>query len=333
MDVKLLSPSDVKEELAKNNPDKIINLTIPGKGVELGWDDGFILHTGPKHSYKVPLNNIDVLTRRVGISSGGMYNEYPNLLVHNFNYVAPRKSLSGKLHIKDDNVVSFSTDDGYVVKGEKVIDLMEKNIPGVAFDQVYKTSGDIQHLHAFSQDKKFITNIGDKANKDIFRHGVTVEYSPTGIALPKVHGYALRTICMNGQIGMGQVFRSTVGDNDEHWFDINIKKAFKYTSTFVDKIKSLLGVKLNKAKVEDALESLYEDLRVPKKIRERISLRIAEHGADTAYDLYNHLTYVASHYKVARENPDFIPRLMESAGKLVEHQRGSCSSCNRLFLR
>ena len=50
------------------------------------------------------------------------------------------------------------------------------------------------------------------------------------------------------------------------------------------------------------------------------------------YDIFNHVTHVASNYKRVRENAGLSARLMRIGGHFAQHLEDMCRTCSRPIL-
>ena len=120
----------------------------------------------------------------------------------------------------------------------------------------------------------------------------------------------------------------SLGMDHKSWLKANIKDATSATSDVFVKIKDLRDKKIKEDPIV-FLSNIFDELRISDKLQNSILYRLGEEGADNMYDLFNHITYTASHNSDIRANPEARNRLMRVSTHYVDHVQDVCGSCNR----
>lgn len=159
---------------------------------------------------------------------------------------------------------------------------------------------------------------------DIVSGGAYLEFSPTGISSPLIKGFIQRLVCTNGAIASEDTFTFNFGGDDSQSFNKWLKASLIAASKSVKKtaatLREMAGQKINPSEVLDHVLKA----GLPEEVKNSIRSKVMDEGASTMYDLYNHLTYVASH-EVNDER--IVHRLMENASTINGHR--NCPVCHR----
>ena len=160
-----------------------------------------------------------------------------------------------------------------------------------------------------------------------------IENNPFKSPSTKIESFLERMICLNGIIAPGVHWSAPKymkGDADE-WLSDSIKKAEKESRKMFDSVNKLAKNKID-VNLMDFLDNMYEQLNVPETVRDLITRRIVKEGAEIMYDIFNHVTHVASNYKRVRENESLSARLMRAGGHFAQHLEDMCRTCSRPIL-
>ncbi len=324
--VEVLSKEEVLEKLTNSGPTRDYVIELGSGGTRLVEEEGLRIQHG-KHTYALTDTAMQSLLRSVNLppSLYSKISDYPDLTAYIINYFAERKTIVKKMFTRSRTALAFAAPETTAIPNAEIIDVLDKNIKEVRFDQLYEYPVGVMNIHCFTGNgTKF-----EVAQGDYFKYGVKVTNSPIGLVRPSVSAYAVRLTCTNGSVEVDDIWRAP-GVYEPNWLASSIKSARKVSIAFFEKIKALTGVKLDQEHVDAVLESIYEDLEVPMKVRDAISRRVVKHGAATMYDIFNHVTYVGSHYEIARENPRLISRLMSIGGAIASHST-TCPNCYHLI--
>jgi len=325
METQVLTKEQALDACSKNEPKRDYIIELGVKGTQLVEDDGLRLQHG-KRSYSLSNVAMGSLMKSVNLPSTLYHkiSDYPDLVAYIVNYFASRNNIVKKMFVRDGLVLGFTSPDQFVIPNAQIIENLDKNIPEIRFDQLYEYPKGVANFHCFTGNgNKF-----EVAKDDYFKYGVKVSNSPIGLVRPTVGAYAVRLVCTNGAVSVDDIWHAP-GKYEPGWLQSSIKSAKKVSTNFFEKIKALNGAKIDREHLDEVLESIYGDLSVPLGVRDYITRRVMKHGAENMYDLFNHITYIGSHYSVARENPRLISRLMDVGGAMVNHNE-TCPTCHHL---
>lgn len=173
---------------------------------------------------------------------------------------------------------------------------------------------------------------GQPKRGDIFRAGVAFEYSPSDKRAMTIRGMNYRLVCTNGAYSVETVKssrRHTPADPYQ-WIQENTAIVWQAADSQFERLRVLAETRLPTHDRGELVDHVFNELRIPLVAREYITDRMLTEGADTMYDFFNHITYVASHSIVAEEDPRLQVRLMSTAAQLTDHP-AICETCMRLL--
>ena len=239
----------------------------------------------------------------------------PDFLAHQLNHWMPQLGAMNMV-TKGGELVALSSAQVPLVNPSRVLQKIESTVKPTNYSRL-RASADKVEIYAVGESQEAIRK------GDIVRGGVYVAFSPIGTFLPHVKGFVERLVCTNGAIaGQDTLVFSFGGDNGDSilkWMGDSLKRAYKYLKPEANRLREMANTKINPSEVIDhVLRS-----RLPEGVRNQIRACVMDEGAPTLYDLYNHITYVASH---EIEDGDVAHRLFERAGTVGEHR--SCPVCH-----
>ncbi len=310
------------------DPSRSFVIDLGSKDTKLEQDGEMVLtHKGKTHKMSELAKQSLIVSAGLPKGLSKALQSYPDLLVHNVAYMAKKRNLALRVYTRGRNVLAITDPNLMTIPNERIIETIDKRVDDVAFDQVYETPKGVFNFHAFTQGD--VENPMQIVPGDIFKYGVRVSNSPYGIRRPAVSGYLVRGICLNGAVSVDDVWTAPYKDDPE-WLDASIRSARKVSRGFFKKIKALSDITIDPDHIDEMLESIYGNLQVPQGVREFVSGRVIKEGATTMYDIFNHMTYVGSHYRAVQDHPSFIIRLMQAGGALTNHA-SSCGSCYQIL--
>ena len=323
-EVQVLDKAQALEKVTKIDPTRAITMEM--KKSTIDSEGNSLILSYNKKDYSVSASGTESMLKMLRQPTDIAKNveEHPKLVANYVKYFLDRKDIAAKVLFNKNRVVGFTSPDALVIPNSDVIETITKVLPEAQFDHIYNPKDGITEIHCFNGNGQRET----VAPGDYFKTGVKVTNSPTGIIRPIVSAYALRLVCTNGAVAMSDIWRAQASSEPE-WLQGAVKGALSVAKKeFLDRIRALKDVAIDKEHIEELLGSIFEDLRIPTSLRETISRRIMGKGADNFYDLFNHFTYIGSHYEIARSTPRFITRLMQAGGALTHH-RSVCGQCHR----
>ena len=326
-DRELLTIDEAREKVGEGNyrTSKPIDFSEKSNRIDHDGDD-YVLIQG-KRDRRITKGGMSNLVRVMGlpVALPTKVAAHPDLVKEFLNKVAERRSLIYRALSKNNSVVSFTDGDQTIISNSQILDSAEKVLGEPQFDRV-KIEDDGDSSFAIVSDK----NNKLKVKDDKFLGGVRVENNPFRSQSTKIEAYLERLVCLNGQIAPSALWSApkTIEDDVGEWVTSNIGHAFKASEGMFNSIANLADRKID-ADMMDFLENMYEQLKVPEAARDVITRRIVKEGADTLYDVFNHITYVASNYRAIREDASLSARLMRIGGHFAQHVEAICNACNR----
>lgn len=218
---------------------------------------------------------------------------------------------------KDDNLVALTRPTSPILSPTMILDKIENTLhPNDYFRATIK------------EDKVCIYVVGQVEEAvrkgDVVRGGAYIEFSPTGVTSPLVKGFIERLICTNGAVSNEDTlifsFGGDEGGSFNKWLRNSLVSATKSVKKTAVTLREMANTKINPSEVLDHV------LRasLPDMVKDSIRAKVMDQGAPTMYDLYNHITYVASHEV---EDEQIVHRLMTNASEVGKHK--SCPVCHR----
>ena len=279
------------------------------------------------------------------ITPGGIYNmmrsmklppalpkrlqAHPDLVANLVSEYADRQAISLRSLSRGKSIVSFVDTDHTLVSNTQILEGVRNAFGEPLFSHVNTHDDGKASFNIVSEEKKKLIVGKD----DSFLGGVRIENNPLASSTTRIESYLSRLVCLNGQISTRAHWSAPrqIEDDASNWIKMNIGHARVESEKMFDSIARLADKKID-ANMMDFIENMYEQLKVPEKVRDLITRRVVKEGAETLYDLFNHITYVASNYKSVRQDPELSARLMRIGGHFAEHIEDSCSSCSRPVL-
>ena len=290
--------------------------------------DEFLLVTGKKEKMitKSGMTNL-MHAMRLPPSLPKRLEAYPDILQDVVNRVSDRSGMALRTLSRRSAIMSFLEGDHTLISNAQLLDATERALKEPLFDGAVTTEDGRASFAVVSESVNPKLLIG---KKDKFLGGVRMENNPLRASSTKIEAYLERLVCLNGQISSQAIWTAprSIDDDVGDWLNMNIGHAAKESEKMFDSISKLAGRKID-AEMSDFLENIYEQLKVPEKVRDLITRRIHKEGCDTLYDLFNHITYVASNYRKVRDDADLSARIMRIGGHFAEHIDHTCRSCNR----
>jgi hypothetical protein len=250
----------------------------------------------------------------------------PKLLAMNVNYLMGKQAGGARALQVKNRIMAFAPPDASIIKNQEVLNAIEKRFGKEAkIDKCDIGVDGLTNINVVSEENELKIEKGD-----LFNSGVHIQNHPFGVVRPEIDGYLLRLVCLNGAIGTDEVFRApmTMGEDPKQWLHSSIKKARYTTSKLFSHIKELKGKAIT-GNTQDLLDGLYIELDIPNRVQDLINSRVHKHGADSMYDIFNHLTYVASNIGAVRREPILRNRLMRASSHFASHIGEVCQNCQR----
>ena len=251
---------------------------------------------------------------------------HPDLVRNLVNDVCDRNGAYFRTLSKRNSIVSFVDAEQTLISNSEILDAAKSALKEPLFDSAFIDEEGRGKFTIVSEAKNKM-NVG---KNDRFLGGVRVENNPLRASSTKIEAYLERLVCLNGAISTQAHWTAPRNMDAEikEWLVTSMGSAVNESNSMFTSIAKLADKKID-ANMMDFLENMYDQLKVPEKARDLITRRVVKEGADTLYDLFNHITYVASNYRAIRENPDLSARLMAIGGHFSEHIEQICKSCNR----
>jgi len=247
----------------------------------------------------------------------------------NYWYAGEKAGEQVKLIKKNDSVIALTRPSIDVISNVRLLEEVEKALgdrEGLVYDRV---NNDIRLTH-FS-----ITGPSASTPRtgDVVRAGLTVQNSLVGEHPIEVGVYLYRLVCSNGAISAQNLFKWSRRHDQEDfmgWFASASQNAVNSFNHEFDHLQKLSEIPM-RGYMSDVLSSFFDEYSIPVSLREDLmSSIIAEGKADSLYDIWNAVTYVASHSKKLVDNPMGVRRLMKVAGDMLVN-KAVCSECHSLI--
>ena len=251
---------------------------------------------------------------------------HPDIVKNVVNEVCKRNGAYLRTLSKRNSVVSFVDTDQTLVSNGEILEAAKSALKKPLFDMASIDENGVGNFTIVSETKEKL-NIG---KDDRFLGGVRIENNPLRASSTKIEAYLERLVCLNGAISTQAHWAAPRNMDSEvkEWLVTSMGSAVKESNNMFASIAKLSDKKID-ANMMDFLENMYDQLKVPEKARDLITRRVVKEGADTLYDLFNHITYVASNYRAIRDDVDLSARLMAIGGHFSEHIEEICRACNR----
>lgn len=321
----LLSLEDVANTITSGDYKKGSVVEFGGKkrGVQFDGED-YVLRG--KKDRQITESGINYLIKALGLPPALPKKIDADILAYVINTKASRTSASLSPILSGRKIVSFVGSGTTLISNEEIVDSIGRTMREPQFDKVYQGEDGNLSLTVVSEGKKQMSvTKGDK-----FVSGVRIVNNPMASKSTSIESYIERLVCLNGAIVPQAIWRApnVINGDTDMWLDQNMESAIKETRTMFKSIKGLREHRID-GNLTDFLANLYEDLKVPVSIRDTITRRAIDKGTDNLYDLFNHITYVASNYKKVRDSDDFSARIMRISGYLANNGSDICAQCNR----
>lgn len=295
-------------------------------------NDNFIFENNKKE-YTIPPFAIDSLLRTMEMPTNMLakLEDFPDLISHNVNYIMQNRPKSVRALVRGKSVVGFTDPASTVISNRAVLRAVEKTLGSDIFIDKYNFGQNgslnlnVTHEPSVKDKKKYAIN-----KDDYFNPGVHIFNSPLGNEQTEVEGYLLRLACTNGAIANDIAYKAPkqIGDDSNMWLRSNISEASELTHEVFKNIKRLQKKEINGDPIV-FLSTLFESLRIPHKLQNKIMSKVAEESSDNMYDVFNVITHIASHDDEIRVAPRIRNQLMRVATHYVDHVQELCQTCSR----
>ena len=328
MERTLLKIDDITSQATAMDYSKSIKVDFADKKTSIDHDgNSFLLRTG-KRTLPLTDDGVDRLMRvmKQGRTLRKDFQNDPELVKYVINRTAERQGLFVNGLTRDRSVVSFIAPDQVIIPNEKILEAIAKRVPDPMLDRFTMTEkGDTGFYVVSNSDGNLKVGKNDR-----FASGVLIKNNPMVTTSSSVEGYLERLVCLNGMIAARTIFEAPREFEVPvtKWLNSSIREAIKATNGLMPSIQRLKDHVIT-VELSSFLEAMYKDLKVPIKARDPISRRIMAEGADTMYDIFNHITHVASNYREIRDNDNISAALMRNANDFVLDIESLCQSCNR----
>ena len=319
-----IEDSDVSKTFTFNTSDNRIKLYSDDER-----DDDYFLKRR-KAEYKIIPSAFPSLMRSINlpVALTNKISAYPELMTYNVNYMMDHNSVDIRAMCRGKSIVGFMNPAHTIIPNSQVLDVIERTMGKDAIIDHYSIENngllDLCVRNEEKADKFMITK------DDYVQSGIHVVNSPFGYEQTSIEGYLLRLACTNGNIDNESIFKAPrqVGDDSESWLRTNIRDAIRSAGGLFKGIKKLRNKEIG-SDIAGFMANLFEELNIDESIQNKILKRVSREGADSLYDVFNHMTYIASHDSEIRDDPVIRNKLMRTSSHYVNHIQDICGSCNR----
>jgi len=197
--------------------------------------------------------------------------------------------------LKDGKVNGFAKADEYrYIDPEKVLKTLEKAIPGADFDRIYPMDNNFSLMVDAVSDRRTDVRVGDPASA-----GASLTFSPISIKIPYIYAYIKRWYCLNGASAMEKLdaYAGGGGGGGEffNWLNKNSRKAFHSVGKVLDHWRAMIEQTITPEDRAGVLAALIKEARMTAEEADAVMDHALEEPPATAYDIYNLVTWGASH--------------------------------------
>lgn len=291
-------------------------------------EEGATLNYGKEQYILTPSSFLD-MCRLVGVPPTYAAKCPAKLIIPHINYWGNKSLDDFKiLYNADTNVIeTFSKSSTEFIPPSEIVEYVEKHL---------KDTGDLDYDKPhFSPDycTLGITSNGMSFGEgvDNMNGGLLFSYSPNGSTPYQLSSYLMTLVCTNGLIAPVTVFSRRRNDVEdvESWIDRTASMAVEAIAEEADRVLRTKNYKIS-GHIGDVMSSVFDTYRVPTDIRDLVTERILNEGAETVYDIIEALTYHVSNDIELASSPKDRNRLMTAAGNIALHPE-ACPSCHRVF--
>jgi len=328
-DLKLLDRNEVTNLLAPTENLNFIDLK-PGDDVEVhfhGTKDESIINIGEAELRINPQALIDT-AHCIGMPKKYVGKCPSDLLFPHLNYwFGEGMSTPVRVITREGVVVSMTADrvKTAVVSNERLLQIAEEKLGNehiVGYHQIH-TDLDLSTISVVT-DQTF-----EPVKEDTLFGGIKIQNSILGKDVVEVSPYIFRQWCSNGAITSQSLGRYTrkKHDNLNNWFGEIIEGSSSELEKEFERIRHLTQVSV-KGHVPETIQGIAKDRRISQKITEEILERASSEKVETMYDLWNCITWVASHN--VELTPLAATRLQWTAG-VISKEHEICETCHRIL--
>lgn len=180
------------------------------------------------------------------------------------------------------------------INAERVLTTIEKAIPVQGYNRVLINGRNVQ-LEVTGELEQAVQR------GDLVRAGVMVQFSPMGVAIPRVQSYATRLECTNGAVS-NHFFSDfnfggggSEGDDIWQWFRQSARKAYRSFESFIGEWRKLTEENIRPEDRAAILESLLKRCKITGEDARAVHAYALERPPQNAWDMFNVLTWASSH--------------------------------------
>jgi len=312
-------------EVLETEPTEIQEVAF-GTGVRFREGNGEgILATATGRDYALSETAVQQLAKMCRIPKEYALRCPPHLLVPQLNWWTQGARETARLVISNDKVITLANPHDIWCPTQYLLDGVEKGMGEVI---------DYEHF-SHSLEYTSLALLGEKQTEvvrgDIINGGIRLEHSLLGVYPTAITGFVNRLVCTNGAVSSEIVSKwsqkQTGGVPDiVRWAEEIAAEAWARIDGYMEKVKALVDVRLN-GFTSHTLNDILDTYHIPGEVRDAIIDRVVDEGAHNLYDIFNAITYVASHDV---EDPRAAGRLMLIGGNLADNQE-ICPHCHRVM--
>jgi hypothetical protein len=204
-----------------------------------------------------------------------------------------QKKGSFTIIMQNGRVTGFAKAEEYrYIDPEKVMKALERLIPGADFDRVIPYDDKFAVMVDVVTERRQEVVVGDPASA-----GATILFSPINIVIPSVTSYVKRWFCLNGASSFEKLAEFKGGGDGGFlpWFNSSVKKAYRGVDRILNQWRDMTLQTITPADRAGLLAALLKEARISGDVAQAIEEHALEEPPQTAYDLYNLITWGASH--------------------------------------
>lgn len=246
----------------------------------------------------------------------------------NLQYWASAQGFSMMPLVRSGEVVSFVRSEAVInVDMVRVVEAMEHVLgDGLEYHLAYADM-DIVKLSITAPKMFEPAQVGDK-----FRAGLAFSYSPSDRSPMTITGFNYRLRCTNGAYAIEEIKQSRRHPADDvyTWVADASTEVWSVAAYQFNALAQAAATRISGPGAGRLVDEIFHDAHIGGEARQAVEDQLLSEGAETMFDLIQHVTYVATHVEPFNNDARGQIKLMQSAGKIAEHTQ-VCNSCHRLI--
>lgn len=175
-----------------------------------------------------------------------------------------------------------------------------------------------------------LNDVFEVVKKDPLNLGIRFTHCFDGKALTQADAFTFRQFCSNGAITSDEIKswrrENSNRDSFRSWMGMVVNEARKALTFEHDRLKRLTEIQTD-SHTSEILDTILKESRVGKNAREEIRDQVIDKPVRTLYDVYNAITWVATHSEKLSKHEGTVAVLERTASDLSCHSE-LCPTCH-----